>query len=92
MARGLAFFTSDNPAQRNPVLRVRRGERLRVTLRNEDRGIPHDFAVPAAGAATRLLNWNEEDDVVFDAPEEPGAYEYYCNPHRLMMQGTLQVE
>jgi plastocyanin len=64
---------------------------LRVILRNRDRGMTHDFAVPTAKAATDALIWNEEDSVTFEVPAEPGVYEYVCRPHLLMMKGTLKV-
>jgi plastocyanin len=60
-------------------------------LRNEERGMAHDFAVPALDAVTRLLDWNESDTVTFDVPRTPGTYEYVCRPHLLMMRGTLLV-
>jgi plastocyanin len=78
-------------AQPNPAILVKRGERVRVVVKNDDRGMTHDFAVPALGAATSLLDWNEHDAVTFTAPDRPGTYDYVCNPHLLMMKGRLKV-
>ena len=33
----------------------------------------------------------ESDDAVFEMPKIPGTYEYICQPHALMMRGTLRV-
>lgn len=92
VARGMAFYQLGDPTTPNPVIRVRAGERVRVVLRNEDRGITHDFAVPAFDAALDQIDWNENEDVTFDVPDTPGRYEYICRPHRLMMSGAIIVE
>ncbi len=91
VVRGMAFYLPDDPSTPNPELVVRAGERVRVVLRNDERGMTHDFAVPALGAGLDPIRWNESDEVTFDAPETPGAYAYECRPHRLMMRGTLRV-
>ena len=91
VARGMAFYV-DGDSTPNPTITVRAGETVRVVLKNQDRGMTHDFAVPAADAAMRLVNWNEEDDVTLDVPSTPGTYEYFCNPHRLMMRGMIKVD
>ena len=91
VARGMAFYLDGDLTHPNPVIEVKAGEQVRVVLRNEERGMTHDFAVPAAGAATGLLDWNEQGDIAFEVPSEPGTYQYVCNPHMLMMKGTLKV-
>lgn len=91
VAKGMAFYVEGDGRSANPPIEARVGETLRVVLRNQERGVTHDFAVPAVDAATRALNWNEEDDVTFDVPGEPGTYEYICRPHVLMMKGQLIV-
>jgi len=91
VVRGMAFYAEDDPGTRNPTLEVKAGERVRVVLQNQDRGMTHDFAIPVVGAALNPVHWNESDDVVFDVPETPGTYEYICRPHQLMMRGTIRV-
>ncbi len=91
VARDMAFYLDEDESAANPVIVARPGETIRVVLRNRDRGMTHDFSVPASDAATDALDWNEEDAVTFDAPSEPGTYEYVCRPHLLMMKGTLRV-
>jgi plastocyanin len=90
VARDMAFYVDGN-SMANPVIEARAGETLRIVLENRDRGMTHDFAVPAIKAATDTLKWNEHDEVTFKVPSEPGAYEYVCQPHLLMMKGTLTV-
>jgi plastocyanin len=90
VAKDMTFYL-EGDAIPNPVIEVGRGETIHVVLRNQERGIVHGFAVPAVKAATDLLRWNEEASVTFDAPAKPGTYEYVCQPHSLMMKGTLRV-
>jgi plastocyanin len=92
VARGMAFYLESDPGTPNPTIRVSAGETVRVVLRNEDRGMTHDFAVPAFDEALDGIDWNESDDVTIDVPETPGTYEYRCRPHTLMMRGVLIVE
>lgn len=91
VVRGMAFYLESDPRTPNPTLEVRAGERVRVVLRNDDRGMTHDFSIPALGAALDPITWNRSDEVVFDAPERMGTYAYECRPHRLMMRGTIRV-
>ena len=92
VARGMAFYIEGDPSTPNPTLEVKAGERLRVVLRNQDRGMTHDFAVPAVAAAMNAIGWNESGEVTLDVPDTPGTYEYVCRPHRLLMQGVIRVD
>jgi plastocyanin len=90
VARDMAFHAgADGTA--NPVIEVRAGERVRVVLMNQDRGMTHDFAVPQLGAVMDGVRWNERAEITFTAPDAPGSYEYVCRPHLAMMKGTLRV-
>jgi plastocyanin len=91
VVRDMTFYLESDPYTPNPTIDVAAGERVRVVLKNEDRGMTHDFSVPTFAAATALLDWSESDDVTFDVPSTPGTYEYVCNPHRLMMRGIVRV-
>jgi len=90
VARDMAFYV-DGMAAANPMLEVRAGASVRVVLRNADRGMRHDFAVPALGVAMELVPWNEREDISFTAPTTPGSYAYVCRPHGLIMRGVLRV-
>ena len=93
-ARGMAFYLPGDPTP-NPRLVVDRGEAVRLVLRNEDQGIPHDVAVPDEDddlKATRLLRAaGESADLTFRAPAAAGEYEYVCTAHSRMMRGVLEV-
>ena len=91
VARGMAFYLENDPRTPNPTIEVTAGERVRVVLKNEDRGMTHDFAVPALDTGMDLLRWNDVGEVTFTVPPQPGTYAYVCNPHRLMMQGVIRV-
>jgi plastocyanin len=91
VAKGMSFHLEGDSLTANPTLEVRAGERVRIVMRNHDRGMTHNFVVPALGVQLELLRWNESADVVFEAPDKPGTYEYECAPHRLMMRGTIKV-
>ena len=91
VAEDMTFYVEGNPTA-NPVLEVRAGETIRIRFRNNDRGMTHDFAVPAFKAAMDPLKWDNEETLVFTAPGKPGTYEYVCRPHLLMMKGTLRVK
>ncbi|MGH9346119.1 MAG: cupredoxin domain-containing protein [Vicinamibacterales bacterium] len=91
VAKDMAFYLESDPRTANPVIEARAGERIRVVLVNRDRGLKHAFAVPAVDAGIEELDWNEEDEVTFDVPDEAGTYEYVCRPHLLMMRGQLVV-
>jgi plastocyanin len=91
VARGMAFYADGDLVTPNPTIDVKAGERVRIVLVNQDRGMTHDFALPSVSAAMDAIDWNEQNDLVFDVPDEPGTYQYVCRPHQLMMKGTLRV-
>jgi plastocyanin len=91
VAKGMAFYLEDDLQTPNPTIEVKAGERVRIVLRNEDRGMTHDVAVPPLDVVLEPVSWNESGEVAFDVPSEPGTYEYFCRPHHLMMQGTIRV-
>jgi plastocyanin len=91
VARGMAFYAEGDLDTPNPTIEVKAGEKVRVVLVNQDRGMTHDFALPVVSAAMDAIDWNEQNDVVFEVPDEPGTYQYVCRPHQLMMKGTLRV-
>lgn len=91
VARGMAFYLENDLRTPNPVIEARAGERIRLVLRNQERGMTHDFAVKDLDAAMNPIRWNESSDIVIDVPRQPGTYEYVCRPHSLMMRGEIRV-
>lgn len=91
VVRDMTYYI-DGGGEANPTLRVRRGERLRIRLRNEDAGMTHDFTIRAWEAETRLIEGRGEAVVEFRAPDSAGDDTYACTPHGEMMRGTIRVE
>ena len=91
VAKGMAFYLEGDPNRPNPTLEMKAGERVRIVLANQDRGMTHDFAVPAVAAAMNAIDWNQSGEVTLDVPDTPGTYEYVCRPHALMMRGIIRV-
>jgi plastocyanin len=91
VVRDMTFYLegSDEP---NPTLRLRAGETVRLVLRNEDRGMKHDFTVPAWKAATPLITAMRETAVTITAPVRGARTVYHCTPHEETMRGTILVE
>jgi nitrite reductase (NO-forming) len=77
----------------NPDLTVQPGDRIRVTLVNDD-GMPHDFAIPDLNAQTTMVTAKgQTTDLVFE-PNNTGLFAYYCTVpgHRQAgMEGRLIV-
>jgi plastocyanin len=91
VARDMTFFVDGDDAP-NPTLKLRAGEQVRVTLRNEDAGMSHDFVVTAWHVGSRLLDGRGEAAVVFRVPATTGRHEYSCTPHSATMRGAIEVE
>jgi hypothetical protein len=91
VARGMAFYI-DGGNEPNPVLRIARGERVRIVLRNDDPGMFHDFAVRGWKLGTRRVEYGAEAAVELRVPDAAGIESYGCTPHGGMMRGTLRIE
>jgi plastocyanin len=91
VARDMGFFVAGT-ATSNPLITIKRGEEIALTLRNEDPGIIHDFVIPAWNVKTRRLQGDGSDRVVFTVPDEAGSVDYLCTPHAAMMYGKIAVQ
>ena len=92
VVKGMSFYLEGDLTTPNPTIEMKAGERVRIVVKNQERGVTHDFAFPAAGTVMNELSLNQTGEVGFAAPTKPGTYEYFCQPHRLMMKGIIQVE
>ena len=91
VARGMTFYM-DGGTEPNPILRVRRGEHVRIVFRNEDAGMKHDFTVPDWGVETKALSGRGETSISFQVPASARTGRYACTPHATSMTGTLALE
>jgi plastocyanin len=92
VVRNMAFYV-DGRNDPNPAIALRAGELVRITLRNEDAGIRHDFAVQSWGVATKVLqDRGATDTVEFRVPLDKGTATYLCTPHSTMMRGVLKID
>ena len=92
VVRNMAYYV-DGEDTPNPALRFAAGEQVRLTLRNEDRGMSHDFSVKSWGVATKVLDGKGQDTVTFRVPRgSNGSTSYTCTPHTAMMNGAIVIE
>lgn len=92
VVRNMAYYV-DGENTPNPALRFAAGEQVRLTLRNEDRGMSHDFSVKSWGVATKVLDGKGQDTVTFRVPRASnGSTSYTCTPHTAMMNGAIVIE
>ena len=53
-------YYADGTDDPNPPIRLVPGEQVRVTFRNDDRGMLHDFGIPAFGVGTGIVEFGTE--------------------------------
>lgn len=61
-----------------PVLHVRQGEKVEITLENMDRAQAHSLVFPDQSAKTRQVMPDERETITFVA-DKVGEYRYYCD-------------
>lgn len=92
VARQMSFQVEGDPGALNPTLRLRAGSRVRIVLRNEERGITHSFTIPAWDVDTGTFDAPGTGRVEFRVPLANGPLDYVCTPHAKMMRGTIVVQ
>ena len=88
VAKNMTYY-ADGSEDPNPTLRLVPGEQVRVTIRNDDRGMSHDFGIPAFRVGTGIVDFGTEKSVTFKVPDNPSAATYICTPHSAMMSGRI---
>ena len=91
VARGMQYHV-DGVADPNPVLRFSPGEQVRLSLRNEDKGMTHDLRIPGWNVGTKIIAFGEEDAFSFRVPHGALPVQYVCSPHSAMMSGEVVVQ
>ena|SRR5215204_1114806 len=89
-ARDMSFQV-ENLGGLNPTMALTAGEQVKVTIRNEDKGMQHDFTIPAWGVRTGVVEWGSERSITFRVPTNASALSYICTPHSAMMSGRIVV-
>lgn len=90
-ARDMAFVLSGG-TDRNPTLRLRAGERVRIVLENRDPGMRHDLVARSLGLRIPALAHGGSDERVLRVPRERGEHDYVCSYHVRLMRGRMVVE
>jgi hypothetical protein len=88
VAKNMTYY-ADGTTDPNPPIRLIPGEQVRLTFRNEDRGMLHDFGIPAFGVGTGVIEFGTEKSIVFKVPDSASSATYICAPHSVMMSGTI---
>lgn len=92
VVRNMAFHPVGQPGTMNPTLVLPARSRVRLTLRNEEPGVTHNFAIPAWKVDSGNLVGPGEVRVEFVVPEAKGPEAYQCTPHARMMRGEIVVQ
>ena len=88
VAKNMTYY-ADGAAEPNPPILLVPGEQVRVTFRNDDRGMSHDFGIPGFGVGSGLVEYGTEKSFVFKVPDRPSTVTYICTPHSAMMFGRI---
>jgi hypothetical protein len=88
VAKNMTYYADGNDDP-NPPLRLVPGEQVRVTFRNDERGMSHDFGIAAFGVGTGIVEFGTEKSVTFEVPDSPSDATYTCTPHSAMMSGRI---
>jgi copper binding plastocyanin/azurin family protein len=91
VARDMTFFV-DGQDEPNPTLRLKRGEHVRIVLRNDDTGLTHDVSIRPWQVEIGPLQGKGEKAASFRVPDARGEMTYECTPHAQMMRGSIVVE
>ena len=75
----------------NPTMALTAGEQVMVTIRNEDKGMLHDFSIPEWGVEPAAWSGATERSITFRVPATASTPSYICTPHSAMMSGRILV-
>jgi heme/copper-type cytochrome/quinol oxidase subunit 2 len=92
ITKEVAFRSPDRPGQPNPVLTLKKGEPVKLVLRNEESAsVLHCFIISGLNVkTTRSLSTGESETLTF-TPKEKGTFAYACLMHP-NMSGKVVVE
>ena len=91
---GFPGIGGDIDGEVNPVLRVKVGETVKITIENLE-NLEHDFLIDELHVHSEHLRQEGDTSVMVFTAHTPGTYNYYCSipGHRdAGMEGTIIVE
>ena len=88
VAKNMTYY-ANGTGDANPAIQLTPGRLVRITLRNDDRGMQHDLAIPAFGVGTGIIDYGTEKSFTFRVPDRPATATYTCTPHSAMMSGRI---
>ena len=90
--QGNAFFLAGDPQQRNPTLYLRKGQPVKLIVRNDDaERILHCFTIAGLDVKTSRNLSRGESEILSFTPGSRGNFAYACLMHP-MMTGSIVVE
>ncbi|MCH8316348.1 MAG: cupredoxin domain-containing protein [Planctomycetes bacterium] len=94
VAKNMVFSVPslESSGEANPTITVKRGQRVTITLRNDDAGMQHDLVIEGLDVRLEAVSCGETTRLTFTAPREPGEYVYLCSFHPRRMRGVFVVE
>ena len=94
VAKNMVFSvqSSETSGQANPTITVKRGQKVTITLRNDDAGMLHDLVIEGLDISLETVSCGETTRLTFTAPREAGEYVYLCSFHPRRMRGVFIVE
>ena len=94
VAKDMVFSiqSSDSSGEANPTITVKRGQKITITLRNDDAGMLHDLVIEGLDLSLETVSYGETTRLTFTVTSEPGEYVYLCSYHPRRMRGMFIVE
>ncbi len=94
VAKNMVFSVQslESSGEANPTITVKRGQRVTITLRNDDAGMQHDLLIEGLDVRLEAVSCGETTRLTFTVPREPGEYVYLCSFHPRRMRGVFIVE
>jgi len=87
----MTFVTDSTADIPNPLIALRVGERVHLTLKNEAPGLLHDLEIPGLRVELEQMRAGESRDITFTVPNLVGRHVYRCRPHAELMNGVVEI-
>lgn len=92
ISKNVTFYKEGHLEEANPTLVLRKGEPVKLVLRNDDPDtLLHCFVIPGLNVKTTQSLAGGESETLLFTPEERGGFVYACLLHPAMA-GKLVVE